>query len=250
MENTDSKNNTFALVTGGSRGIGKAICIRLAQDGYNIIINYRSGAEHAQQVKEDVEKLGRKAELLPFDVSDSKATENAISQWLEVHKDSTISVLVNNAGIRNDTLLATMNTAQWHSVIGTTLDGFYNVTQPILKKMLRARNGRIINMASLSGMMGIPGQTNYSAAKAALIGATKALAKEVASRGITVNAVAPGFIETDMTEGLNKETLTQNIPAGRFGKPEEVAALVSFLAGKESAYLTGQVISINGGLYA
>lgn len=250
MENTDSKNNTFALVTGGSRGIGKAICIRLAQDGYNIIINYRSGAEHAQQVKEEVEKLGRKAELLPFDVSDSKATENAISQWLEVHKDSTISVLVNNAGIRNDTLLATMNTAQWHSVIGTTLDGFYNVTQPILKKMLRARNGRIINMASLSGMMGIPGQTNYSAAKAALIGATKALAKEVASRGITVNAVAPGFIETDMTEGLNKETLTPNIPAGRFGKPEEVAALVSFLAGKESAYLTGQVISINGGLYA
>lgn len=250
MENTDSKNNTFALVTGGSRGIGKAICIRLAQDGYNIIINYRSGAEHAQQVKEEVEKLGRKAELLPFDVSDSKATENAISQWLEVHKDSTISVLVNNAGIRNDTLLATMNTAQWHSVIGTTLDGFYNVTQPILKKMLRARNGRIINMASLSGMMGIPGQTNYSAAKAALIGATKALAKEVASRGITVNAVAPGFIETDMTEGLNKETLTQNIPAGRFGKPEEVAALVSFLASKESAYLTGQVISINGGLYA
>ncbi|MCR4800544.1 MAG: 3-oxoacyl-ACP reductase FabG [Bacteroidales bacterium] len=250
MENTDSKNNTFALVTGGSRGIGKAICIRLAQDGYNIIINYRSGAEKAQQVKEEVEKLGRKAELLPFDVSDSKATENAISQWLEVHKDSTISVLVNNAGIRNDTLLATMNTAQWHSVIGTTLDGFYNVTQPILKKMLRARNGRIINMASLSGMMGIPGQTNYSAAKAALIGATKALAKEVASRGITVNAVAPGFIETDMTEGLNKETLTQNIPAGRFGKPEEVAALVSFLAGKESAYLTGQVISINGGLYA
>ena len=250
MENTDSKNNTFALVTGGSRGIGKAICIRLAQDGYNIIINYRSGAEHAQQIKEEVEKLGRKAELLPFDVSDSKATENAISQWLEVHKDSTISVLVNNAGIRNDTLLATMNTAQWHSVIGTTLDGFYNVTQPILKKMLRARNGRIINMASLSGMMGIPGQTNYSAAKAALIGATKALAKEVASRGITVNAVAPGFIETDMTEGLNKETLTQNIPAGRFGKPEEVAALVSFLAGKESAYLTGQVISINGGLYA
>ena len=250
MENTDSKNNTFALVTGGSRGIGKAICIRLAQDGYNIIINYRSGAEKAQQVKEEVEKLGRKAELLPFDVCDSKATENAISQWLEVHKDSTISVLVNNAGIRNDTLLATMNTAQWHSVIGTTLDGFYNVTQPILKKMLRARNGRIINMASLSGMMGIPGQTNYSAAKAALIGATKALAKEVASRGITVNAVAPGFIETDMTEGLNKEMLTQNIPAGRFGKPEEVAALVSFLAGKESAYLTGQVISINGGLYA
>lgn len=250
MENTDSKNNTFALVTGGSRGIGKAICIRLAQDGYNIIINYRSGAEHAQQVKEDVEKLGRKAELLPFDVSDSKATENAISQWLEVHKDSTISVLVNNAGIRNDTLLATMNTAQWHSVIGTTLDGFYNVTQPILKKMLRARNGRIINMASLSGMMGIPGQTNYSAAKAALIGATKALAKEVASRGITVNAVAPGFIETDMTEGLDKETLTQNIPAGRFGKPEEVAALVSFLAGSDSTYLTGQVISINGGLYA
>lgn len=250
MENTDNKNNSFALVTGGSRGIGKAICIRLAQDGYNIIINYRSGAEKAQQVKEEVEKLGRKAELLPFDVSDSKATENAISQWLEVHKDSTISVLVNNAGIRNDTLLATMNTAQWHSVIGTTLDGFYNVTQPILKKMLRARNGRIINMASLSGMMGIPGQTNYSAAKAALIGATKALAKEVASRGITVNAVAPGFIETDMTEGLNKETLTQNIPAGRFGKPEEVAALVSFLAGSDSTYLTGQVISINGGLYA
>lgn len=242
--------NTYALITGGSRGIGKAICLRLAKDGYNIIINFRSGIEKAQEVKKEIESLGRKADLLQFNVTDTEAASSAIDDWYKSHKDCQIAVLVNNAGIRNDTVLAMMDTDQWHSVIGTTLDGFYNVTRPIVKKMLRARYGRIINMASVSGMMGLPGQTNYSAAKGALISATKALAKELASRNITVNAIAPGFIETDMTEGLDKESLEKTIPAGRFGKPEEVAALVSFLAGNESSYLTGQAISINGGLYA
>lgn len=240
----------YALVTGGSRGIGRAICLRLAKDGFDILINYRSGKDAALAVKAEVEALGRTAELLPFDVADLESTKGAIEAWQAAHKDSYIEVLVNNAGVRQDAVLPMLEAEQWHKVISTTLDGFYNATRPVVSKMMRKRNGRIINMASVSGMMGLPGQTNYSAAKAGLIGATKALAKELASRGITVNAIAPGFIVTDMTEGLDKENLEKTIPAGRFGRPEEVAALVSFLASEESAYVTGQVISINGGLYA
>ena len=240
----------YILVTGGSRGIGRSVCIRLATLGLPILINYNSNAEAADATRQLVESPGGQAELLPFDVSDKEAVDKALTAWEEAHPDDYISVLVNNAGIRRDNVLFMMSDDEWHSVIDTTLDGFFYVTRRLLKHMMpRRRGGRIINVASLSGVKGLPGQTNYSAAKAALIGATKALAQEVAPRHITVNAVAPGFIETDMTKDLPASELTQLIPAGRFGKPDEVAALVAFLASDDAAYITGEVININGGLY-
>lgn len=240
----------YALVTGGSRGIGRAVCLQLAKDGFAILINYRSAEQKAIEVKQLIEAEGGVAELLPFDVSDKEATHTALEAWVAAHgKDDYIDVLVNNAGMRSDAVLLFMEDAQWHNVINTTLDGFYHVTQPVLKRMARKRHGRIINMASVSGIKGLPGQCNYSAAKGALIATTKALALEVANRNITVNAIAPGFIATDMTEGLDEESLKQGIPMGRFGSAEEVAHLVSFLASPHSSYITGEVISINGGLY-
>ncbi len=240
----------YALVTGGSRGIGRAACLQLAKDGFAILINYRSAEQKAIEVKQLIEAEGGVAELLPFDVSDKEATHAALEAWAAAHgKDDYIDVLVNNAGMRSDAVLLFMEDAQWHNVINTTLDGFYHVTQPVLKRMARKRHGRIINMASVSGIKGLPGQCNYSAAKGALIATTKALALEVANRNITVNAIAPGFIATDMTEGLDEESLKQGIPMGRFGSAEEVAHLVSFLASEHSSYITGEVISINGGLY-
>lgn len=240
----------YALVTGGSRGIGRAVCLQLAKDGFAILINYRSAEQKAIEVKQLIEAEGGVAELLPFDVSDKEATHAALEAWAAAHgKDDYIDVLVNNAGMRSDAVLLFMEDAQWHNVINTTLDGFYHVTQPVLKRMARKRHGRIINMASVSGIKGLPGQCNYSAAKGALIATTKALALEVANRNITVNAIAPGFIATDMTEGLDEESLKQSIPMGRFGSAEEVAHLVSFLASEHSSYITGEVISINGGLY-
>ncbi|MBQ7966738.1 MAG: 3-oxoacyl-ACP reductase FabG [Bacteroidaceae bacterium] len=240
----------YALVTGGSRGIGRAVCLQLAKDGFAILINYRSAEQKAIEVKQLIEAEGGVAELLPFDVSDKEATHAALEAWAAAHgKDDYIDVLVNNAGMRSDAVLLFMEDAQWHNVINTTLDGFYHVTQPVLKRMARKRHGRIINMASVSGIKGLPGQCNYSAAKGALIATTKALALEVANRNITVNAIAPGFIATDMTEGLDEESLKQGIPMGRFGSAEEVAHLVSFLASAHSSYITGEVISINGGLY-
>jgi 3-oxoacyl-[acyl-carrier protein] reductase len=173
-----------------------------------------------------------------------------MEQWEAAHPDDHIAVLVNNAGIRRDNVMFMMSDDDWHTVLDTTMNGFFYITRRLLKHMMpRKRGGRIINMASLSGLKGLPGQTNYSAAKAALIGATKALAQEVAARGVTVNAVAPGFIATDMTADLDEAELKKLIPAGRFGRPEEVAALVAFLASDEAAYITGQAISINGGLY-
>ena len=239
----------YALITGASRGLGKAIALRLAKDGLSVIINYQSNKEAAEDTLRQVQEAGGTGELLPFDVSDAQAIDKALETWLANHPDDYISVLVNNAGIRQDNLMIFMQEEQWSRVLDTTLNGFFYITRRLLKDMMTHRNGRIINMASLSGLKGLPGQTNYSAAKAALIGATKALAQEVAARKVTVNAIAPGFIATDMTKELDEAELKKLIPLGRFGKPEEVAALTSFLASDDAAYITGQVISINGGLY-
>ena len=239
----------YALITGASRGLGKAIAIRLAKDGFAVVINYQSNREAAENTLKQIQEAGGTGELLPFDVSDPKAIETALESWQNTHPEEYISVLVNNAGIRQDNLMIFMQEEQWSRVLDTTLNGFFYITRRLLKDMMTHRNGRIINMASLSGLKGLPGQTNYSAAKAALIGATKALAQEVAARKVTVNAIAPGFIASDMTKELDEAELKKLIPLGRFGKPEEVAALTSFLASDESAYITGQVISINGGLY-
>ena len=240
----------YALITGASRGLGKAAALRLAQDGLAVLINYQSNKEAAEDTLRQVQEAGGFGELMPFDVSDPQAVETAIEAWQAAHPDEYVSVLVNNAGIRKDNLMIFMQDSEWDSVLSTSLTGFFHVTRRLLKDMMTHRNGRIINMASLSGLKGLPGQTNYSAAKAALIGATKALAQEVAARKVTVNAIAPGFIATDMTKELNEDELKKLIPMGRFGKPEEVANLVSFLASDEAAYITGQVISINGGLYS
>lgn len=239
----------YALITGASRGIGRAVALSLAEQ-YSIIINYHSNSECAQDVKQLIEEKGGHAELLPFDVADPKAIEAAIDSWEAVHPDEFISVLVNNAGIRRDNVMFMMSEDDWHSVLDTNMNGFFYITRRLLKHMMpRRHGGRIINMASLSGLKGMPGQVNYSAAKAALIGATKALAQEVAPRNITVNAVAPGFIQTDMTKELPEDELKRLIPVGRFGKPEEVAAVVAFLASDAAAYVTGEVINVNGGLY-
>lgn len=238
----------YALVTGASRGIGRAIAERLARDGYTVLINYKSDQQSALRCQQAIEAAGGHAELLPFDVANGKAIEAALAAWEITHEGEHISVLVNNAGIRRDNLLVFMNEDEWHDVMHTTTEGFYYLTHHVLPAMLRARKGRIVNITSLSGVSGLPGQTNYSAAKAALIGATKALSKEVAARKVTVNAVAPGFIATDMTADLDEAELKKTIPAGRFGQPEEVASLVSFLCSDEAAYITGQVITIAGGL--
>lgn len=239
----------YALITGGSRGIGKAVALRLARSGRAVIINYRSNEEAARQTVAEIEAEGGRAELLCFDISNPEAIETALAQWQEAHPDDYVSVLVNNAGLRRDNLLVFMQNDEWKQVVDTSLNGFFYVTRRLLKDMLTHRHGRIINVASLSGIKGLPGQTNYSAAKAAVIGATKALAQEVAKRKVTVNAVAPGFIATDMTRDLDENELKKLIPAGRFGTPDEVAAVVEFLAGADAAYITGQVIQVNGGLY-
>jgi len=240
----------YALVTGGSRGIGRAVCMELAAKGHPIIINYASNEGAALETKAMIEEKGGTAELLPFNVSDSASVDKALEEWAEKHPDDYIGVLVNNAGIRQDAMMIFMQDSQWNEVLDISLNGFFYVTRRVLKTMLMKRNGRIINMVSLSGLKGLPGQTNYSAAKAAVIGATKALAQEVAPRKITVNAVAPGFIATDMTKDLDEDALKKTVPAGRFGTPEEVAALVGFLSSDAAAYITGEVVSINGGLYS
>lgn len=236
----------YALITGSSRGIGRAIAVRLAHEGYRVLINYASNEVEAQKTLGLCDGQG---ELLRFDVSDGEQTRAALAEWQSSHDGEYISVVVNNAGIRRDSVLALMPEDDWHRVLDITLSGFYHVTQPLLPAMQLHKFGRIINMASVSGLKGLPGQTNYSAAKGGIIAATKALAQEVARRNITVNAVAPGFIRTDMTEGLDEATLKKQIPMGRFGTPEEVADAVAFLVSPQAGYITGNVISINGGLY-
>lgn len=240
----------YALVTGGSRGIGKAICLRLADMGYNIILNYTSNDEEANKTKDLLTAKGVDVVLMKFDVSSTEESDKFIETWINNNKDKTISVLVNNAGIRRDNIMVFIQPEDWKRVIDITVDGFYNVTRHIVKNMLTKRKGRVINIVSLSGLKGLPGQTSYSAAKGAVIAATKALAQEVGKRGITVNAVAPGFIKTDMTEDIKEEDYKFMIPMNRFGEAEEVAGVVAFLVGKDSSYVTGQVISVNGGLYS
>ena len=240
----------YALVTGGSRGLGRAICLEIAQMGIPVIVNYQSNENAALEVKAEIEARGGQAELMRFDVSKVDEVEAALGNWEDQHPDDYIAYLVNNAGIRRDNVMFMMPEEDWHAVINTSLDGFFYVTRKLLPKMMqRKHGGRIVNMSSLSGLKGMQGQANYSAAKAALIGATKALALETAPRGVTVNAVAPGFIETDMTKELPQDELKQLVPMKRFGRPEEVAALVKFLTSDSAAYITGEVISINGGLY-
>jgi 3-oxoacyl-[acyl-carrier protein] reductase len=239
----------YALVTGASRGIGRAISIKLAEQGYHILINFKSNEEEARKTAELVQQQNVTAELLKFDVSNKEDVDAVLGGWIEKNKDKIIEVLVNNAGIREDALMIWMTDDQWKRVLGSSLDAFYFVTRQVINGMLGNRYGRIVSVVSLSGIKGMPGQTNYSAAKAGVIGATKALAQEVARRGVTVNAVAPGFIRTDMTQDLNEAELKQIIPMKRFGEPDEVADAVVFLASSRASYITGTVLSINGGLY-
>ncbi|TYA52351.1 3-oxoacyl-ACP reductase FabG [Formosa maritima] len=240
-----------ALITGGSRGIGKAICVQLAKDSdYHILINYNSNKSAALETLKEVEAEGNTGEIIQFNVTDANQVKTTLDTWQEKNKDAIIEIIVNNAGITKDGLFMWMPQNDWQDVINTSLNGFYNVTNHLIQKMLRNRFGRIINVASVSGVKGTAGQTNYSAAKGALVAATKALAQEVAKRKITVNAVAPGFIKSDMTSELNESELKNLIPVNRFGEPEEVAFAVSFLASKKASYITGEVININGGIYS
>ncbi len=239
----------YALVTGGSRGIGKACCLKLAETGHYVIVNFNSNTDEAEKTLALVREKGSDGEIMKFDVSNQQEVEKALHGWIEHHEGDYISVLVNNAGIRKDALIMWMKDDEWHDVINTNLNSFLFVTRVLIQDMLINKFGRIINVVSLSGLKGLPGQANYSAAKAGVIGATKALAQEIAKKRVTVNAVAPGFIRTDMTKDMDESQLKAMIPLGRFGNPEEVAGIVGFLASDEASYITGAVINVNGGLY-
>jgi len=241
----------WAIITGGSRGIGRAICRKLAAETpYHLLINYQSNREAAEETLQEIETLGRTAEIIRFNVADREDTLQALQGWQEAHPDARVEVIINNAGITRDGLFMWMSPEDWTNVIQTSLNGFYNVTGFFIQQLLRNKFGRIVNIASVSGMKGTAGQVNYSAAKGALVAATKALAQEVAKRNITVNAVAPGFIKSDMTGNLNEAELKKLIPLGRFGEAEEVADLVNFLVSEKASYITGEVININGGIYS
>jgi 3-oxoacyl-[acyl-carrier protein] reductase len=247
----DKVKTKFALVTGGSRGIGKAICHQLAKDSeYHILINYNRNKESAEETLKLVEGEGAKGEIIQFDVANAAQVNTAFEGFYERNPEAVIEVIVNNAGINKDGLFMWMKPEDWDSVMDTSVKGFYNVTNTLMQKLLVNKYGRIINMVSVSGLKGTPGQVNYSAAKGALIAATKALAQEIAKRNITVNAVAPGFIVSDMTKDLDESELKKMVPVNRFGKAEEVAHLVSFLVSDKASYITGEVININGGIYS
>jgi 3-oxoacyl-[acyl-carrier protein] reductase len=237
----------IALITGASRGIGRAIAVALGQRGLHVILNFRSRQDCAEETLKLVTGDGGTGELLPFDVADYPACENAVQQCIRTH--GRIDILVNNAGIRKDELLVWTTPEDWRAVIDTDLTSFYNVSRPVVKEMLLKRKGRIVTVSSTSGRAGMPGQVSYSAAKAGLIGATKALAKEVAKRHVTVNAVCPGFIDTEMLGGMDQESILRTIPLGRLGTAREVGETVAFLCGDAAAYITGAVIDINGGVY-
>ncbi len=241
-----SGKDKIALITGASRGLGASIAHRLTKDGYEIWANYHSNHEAANQLKQEVEAMGGTCRLLPFDVTDEMQVAEILTPLLE---QSTPDVLINNAGFNKDTLMMWMKSEEWQSVLDVSLNGFFHVTKAVLLGMLKRKSGRIINIVSTAGQSGLPGQVNYSAAKAGLIGATKSLAQEVVRKGVLVNAVAPGFIETDMTAKLPVDEIKKTIPIKRFGKPEEVAGVVSFLCSEDASYIVGQVISVNGGIY-
>ncbi|MDQ6470033.1 3-oxoacyl-ACP reductase FabG [Flavobacterium sp. LHD-80] len=239
------------LVTGGSRGIGSAVCKKLAvESDYHILINYHSNQTAAEETLQEIQKLGATGEILGFDVSNFEQVQTVLTKWQEANPEAIVEAIVNNAGITKDGLFMWMTPEDWDGVVNTSLNGFFNVTQFFIQKMLRNKYGRIVNMVSVSGVKGTAGQTNYSAAKGAIVAATKALAQEVAKRNITVNAVAPGFIRTDMTSQLDEKELLKLIPVNRFGEAEEVADLVSFLISKKASYITGEIININGGIYS
>lgn len=248
---TKPDKQKFALVTGASRGIGKAIAFQLAMDfDYTILVNYQSSKEKAEAVVKDITDNNGKAETLQFDVGDLESTKATLKAWQDENPNAIIEVIVNNAGTNKDGLFLWMTETDWNSVINTSLNGFFNVTNTLLKPMLHNRYGRIINIVSLAGLKGNAGQVNYSASKGAVISATKALAQEVGKRNVTVNAVAPGFIDTDMTSDIDENKFKELIPTNRFGQAEEVAHLVSFLASKKASYITGEVINISGGMYS
>jgi len=236
----------LALVTGASRGIGRAIALELAAHGLHVAVNYKSNEEAAKQTLAQIEEAGGHGELCPFDVTDGAAVDAALEGLLARHK--TIAALVNNAGIVADGLFAMMSRQDWHKVTSTSLDGFFNVTKPVIQKMIRQRRGSVVTISSVSGLIGNRGQANYAAAKAGLMGATRALASEVARLSVRVNVVAPGLIQTDMIKDLPLDMLKKLIPMGRCGLPEEVARVVRFLCSDDASYVTGQIISVNGGM--
>ncbi len=235
-----------AIVTGGSRGIGRAIAVELARDGCYVIVNYRSSDEAAAETLAMIRGAGGDGEVMKFDVADSAEAEKAVSDI--AGRFPVIDILVNNAGITADNLFLMMPEADWDRVIATTLKGFYNMTKPVLRKMLRQKRGSVVSIASVAGITGNKGQANYSAAKAGLIGASRSIASEIAKKGIRVNVVAPGLIDTDMIRDAPVEMIKNIIPMGRIGRPEEVAKVVRFLCSEDASYITGQVISVNGGM--
>lgn len=239
----------YALVTGGSRGIGRAVSLKLAAQGYSVLVNFQRNETEADKTVTLIKENGGDASTLKFDVGSKEEVEKVLGGWIEANKDKPIEVLVNNAGIRKDFLLMMMAEADWHDVLRTNLDSFYYITKLVLPGMMFQKFGRVINVVSLSGIKGLPGQTNYAASKAGVIAASKSLAQEVGRKGVTVNCVAPGFIKTEMTEGIEESQFRSIIPVQRFGEADEVADTITFLASKGASYITGEVINVNGGLY-